>query len=452
MAARTVQSAFCVYCAILGAVASPLGCEAPSEPGEAEFGDEFGSDDADTDADAGTNTSVEGGTDESSTGADATSETGPTSEGETEGSDCPAPTLPPMLVDEPTVSCSVGFEYDATYELCASASEAIGPFPPAMVEACHACGGIDCDASRWPVDQARGLRGTGSCWPGTSEFAGFCVDELHAWGPFTPTMVADCKQAGGGELTCESMRWAREFAENLLPPALGLDWAWILPLDLGLRDDASGGGAFSAPRLNNPGGHSGIDVLAPVGTPLLAPCAGPIQAGYDGGYGNWVQLACPLPEVLAMGEVLWASILFAHLDTLDVVGGQDVALGEPLGTVGKTGNAAALGINPHVHYEIALHASLAAAQAESHASADHSGNAAGDLFEPLLTSACLDELGFESLEGPIMKGRRVDPFMLMTCLSSDKPALDAPAPALQSVPTPWSDYYDAVAFDVDVGL
>src|SRR5690606_9656152 len=143
-----------------------------------------------------------------------------------------------------------------------------------------------------------------------------------------------------------------DFAENLLPPKLGLDWVWIMPVDYGLRDDSGGGGAFTASRLNNPGGHSGIDVLAPIGTPLLAPCSGPTQVGYDGGYGNYVQLACEVPSVIAGGENLWVSILFAHLDTLSI-GNQQVVAGDMIGTVGKTGNAASPSINPHVHFEMA---------------------------------------------------------------------------------------------------
>jgi hypothetical protein len=51
-----------------------------------------------------------------------------------------------------------------------------------------------------------------------------------------------------------------------------------------------------------------------------------------------------------------------------------------------------------------------------------------------------------------MKGRRADPFMLLTCLSSNKPGLEAPAPALQTTWTRWSDHYNATTFDVDVGL
>jgi murein DD-endopeptidase MepM/ murein hydrolase activator NlpD len=441
----TRQSTFhAVFCPLTLAALALVGCTTP----DGSRLDGESTSEASTDAETSTS---EASTSETSLTTMAMPDMG---EGETEttgGSSCPMPDAEPMIVANPEVFCSAGFAWDAVYDLCASETEAIGPFPPAMVEACLACGGVDCDASRWPVDQARGLRGTDPCWPGTSEYEFICVDDTHAWGPFSPSMVAGCKDAGGGEVTCESMRWARELAENLLPPKLGLDWVWIMPVDYGLRDDASGGGAFSAPRLNNPGGHSGIDVLAPVGTPLLAPCDGPTLVGYDGGYGNYVQLSCELPSVIGGGESLWVSILFAHLDTLSV-GSEQVLAGDMLGTVGKTGNAAGQGINPHVHFEMAIHASLAAAQAESHASSDHSGNAAGDLFADLFASECLDVLEFVSLDGITMKGRRPDPFMLMSCLSADKPTLQQPGPGLQSGQTPWSDHYDAGAFDVNVGL
>lgn len=405
----------------------------------------------------------EGETDTDSSGEGSSTETSeesgePDSDSET-GSSCPPPPVAPELVDDPEVFCKPGFAFDASYRLCVDEAEglALGPFPPAMVEACEACGGVDCEAGSWPADQARGLRGAASelpCWPGTTahEDGLICVDDEHAWGPFLPAMVADCKAGGGGELTCESMRWARDFAENLLPSTLGGDWVWILPEDYGLRDDSGGGGAFSAPRLNNPGGHSGIDVLAPVGTPLLAPCAGPVFTGYDGGYGNYVQLSCPVPETLAPEQELWTSILFAHLDTLAVQSGQEVQPGQSIGTVGKTGNAGSASINPHVHFELAIHASLGAAQSESHASSNHSPNDAGDSFALSFQEHCLDVLEFESTTGPSMKGRRVDPFLMMSCLSSDKPALQMPSASLQSAWTPWSDHYAATEFNVDEGL
>jgi murein DD-endopeptidase MepM/ murein hydrolase activator NlpD len=425
-----------------------IGCvDAGSRPiGDDESGSTDGSSGSMDTSDTQTSEATTGETDDTDDTDDTTDEDTSTGEG------CPEPQIPPMLVDDPAVFCADGFSFDQSYRLCVSETEAIGPFPPAMVAACEACGGVDCTGSRWPADQARGLRGADMCWPGTMPLDPICVDDEHGWGPFTPSMVAGCKAAGGGDVTCESMRWARDFAENLLPGQLGADWVWIMPVDLGLRDDASGGGAFSAPRFNNPGGHSGIDILASVGTPLLAPCEGPVFTGYDGGYGNYVQLICEMPTVLAGDDSLWASILFAHLDSLAVNSNEVVTPGQMVGAVGKTGNANSPGINAHVHFEIAIHASFAAAQGESHASSDHSGNVAGDLFAIQFDSECLAELDFVSTSGPSMKGRRADPFMLLTCLSSNKPDLEAPAPALQTDWVRWSDHYDAAAFDVDVGL
>lgn len=236
------------------------------------------------------------------------------------------------------------------------------------------------------------------------------------------------------------------------PDPLGTAWTWIMPLDHAIREDDLGGGHFGAPRSGNPGGHSGIDVLAPVGTPLLAPCDGPVWAGWASGYGNYVQLACPLPEALTDGASLYASVFFAHLDTLAVADGSDVVAGQTVGTVGKTGNADSPGINAHVHFELAIHDSEAAALAELHVSSDHSGNAASDAFAALIAERCWDPQGFLPLSGPSMKGRRPDPFMAMACLSDDKPMMTPPPAGLQAVGlVPWSDHYEATGFPVDEG-
>jgi len=240
-----------------------------------------------------------------------------------------------------------------------------------------------------------------------------------------------------------------------LPPELdplGTAWTWIMPLDHAIREDDLGGGHFGAPRSGNPGGHSGIDVLAPVGTPLIAPCDGPVWAGWASGYGNYVQLACPLPDALTDGASLHASVFFAHLDTLEVADGSDVVAGQTVGTVGKTGNADSPGINAHVHFELAIHDSEAAALAELHVSSDHSGNAAADAFEALVRERCWDPEGFVPLTGPSMKGRRPDPFMALACFSADKPAMTPPPAGLQAVGlVPWSDHYEATGFPVDEG-
>jgi len=359
--------------------------------------------------------------------------------------------VPELDPDATDLYCPPGTELDRTYRLCVTDTLAVGPFPLAMQQACTDCLGGACDEPDWGVEQARGLRGTTVCPPGTNvETGGVCFDEAHAWGPFSPELVSACEAAGGGS-ACDTMRWARDFAEALIPdePQPGnVPWSYILDEDFGVRDDGLGGGHFGAPRSGNPGGHSGIDFLAPVGTPLRAPCPGPIISGVAGGYGNYVQLSCPIPDEVAQGQELWASMLYAHLDTISVATGASVDAGDLVGTVGKTGNAASGGINAHVHFEIAIHGSLAAAQGEPHISSDHSGNAASDTFAQRIAESCWSPHAFQPLTGPSTKGRRPDPFMVLSCLS-DKPALVDPPASLQGL-REWSLHYDA-AFDVDVG-
>ena len=364
------------------------------------------------------------------------------------GSQCESGPVPPELQPEQTQwFCPEGDLYDAAYRLCVGGAEARGPFTPAMIQACEDCGATGCTEDDWPEERARALRGTGDCPPGTTpQGSVLCVDEDHAWGPFTPTMVAGCKEAGGGDQTCESMRWAREFAEALAP--FEGEWSWVLPDDLGLRDDSAGGGHFGASRLNNPGGHSGIDILAPVGTPLLAACSGSVLAGTASGYGNYVQIACPIPDSVSDGASLWASVFYAHMDTLEVSSGDTVEAAQSVGTVGKTGNAGGSSVNPHVHFEIAIHDSEQAALGESHASSDHSDNAAGASFAALIDERCWTPQGLDPLTGPSRKGRRPDPFMALACLAETKPDYMAPSNSLQSAPVPWSDHYSA-DYDVD---
>ncbi len=77
--------------------------------------------------------------------------------------------------------------------------------------------------------------------------------------------------------------------------------------------------------------HEGIDIFAKKGSPVVAVSNGTIRRVSEGGIG---------------GKVIWFnpdgedfSVYYAHLDTQYVVTGQRVTKGQPLGTVGNTGNA-----------------------------------------------------------------------------------------------------------------
>jgi uncharacterized protein YvpB len=125
----------------------------------------------------------------------------------------PLPSPVPPAATAPSDSdpfCPSGFAYGLAARLCLSADEALGPFPPAMVDACaRAGGGSPCSSDRWARALAIALRGPGLCAPGSAVDAtiGYCVAGGDAYGPFTVGAVARCKAAGGGA-SCESMRWS----------------------------------------------------------------------------------------------------------------------------------------------------------------------------------------------------------------------------------------------------
>ena len=123
---------------------------------------------------------------------------------------------------------------------------------------------------------------------------------------------------------------------GLVPP---LDGALII------RQDAKGDGCFGVPRS---GGrrHNGIDLAAPVGTPVLAIRSGRVAvATTRRGEGHYI--------VLDHGGA-WRSV-YLHLSAMDVRPGQRVRQGQRIGAVGKTGNARSPLIAPHLHIEITHH-------------------------------------------------------------------------------------------------
>ncbi len=87
--------------------------------------------------------------------------------------------------------------------------------------------------------------------------------------------------------------------------------------------------------------HTGIDLAAPNGTPVLAIGKGVIaSAGWAGSYGYRVV------ETLPDGTELW----YCHLSAIGV-GAGEVTPGQPIGRVGATGNVTALA-GPHLHLEV----------------------------------------------------------------------------------------------------
>jgi murein DD-endopeptidase MepM/ murein hydrolase activator NlpD len=85
--------------------------------------------------------------------------------------------------------------------------------------------------------------------------------------------------------------------------------------------------------------HEGIDVMAPMGSPIEAPAAGVVtDAGWETGYGNTVTIDHGYGIVTK----------FAHASKLLVRAGQHVSRGQRIALVGNTG----LATGPHLHYEV----------------------------------------------------------------------------------------------------
>lgn len=112
--------------------------------------------------------------------------------------------------------------------------------------------------------------------------------------------------------------------------------------DLVIRNDALGEGDFGAKRGNGRA-HSGIDIQAPVSTPVFASKSGIAFCGnVPTGYGKYVMIYHPDGY----------QTMYGHLSTWAVISTAKVHRGDLIGFVGKTGNAASKYMQPHLHFEI----------------------------------------------------------------------------------------------------
>ena len=85
--------------------------------------------------------------------------------------------------------------------------------------------------------------------------------------------------------------------------------------------------------------HEGIDIGAPSGTPVAAAMSGTVvQAGVNGGYGNFV--------AIDHGNGYQTS--YGHLSAINVAPGQAVTAGQNIGAVGSTGWST----GPHLHFNL----------------------------------------------------------------------------------------------------
>lgn len=85
--------------------------------------------------------------------------------------------------------------------------------------------------------------------------------------------------------------------------------------------------------------HGGIDIAAPIGTPVYSAADGVVtDAGAASGFGQWVRVLHDDGTVTVYG----------HVDTYSVYEGQRVSSGEQIATVGNRG----FSTGPHLHFEV----------------------------------------------------------------------------------------------------
>ena len=149
------------------------------------------------------------------------------------------------------------------------------------------------------------------------------------------------------------------YVRTSMPPYSGVVFP-VEPMRVTLRF-----AAVTAPWYSEKNPHKGLDIApyaGSYGAPVVAASSGKVVKAVrsNQGLGNYVALEHSLPftwwaadigggvRTVAANEPFY--LLYAHLQTLNVKKGQNVATGQKIGEVGSTGYSS----GPHVHLELRL--------------------------------------------------------------------------------------------------
>ncbi|NDA47525.1 MAG: M23 family metallopeptidase [Alphaproteobacteria bacterium] len=155
-------------------------------------------------------------------------------------------------------------------------------------------------------------------------------------GPFIPMKLNP--KAGGFEGEMANLQ-----AELIAATAMRQALPYVpLRKPLPVIDPTSSFGYRLDPFIGRMAMHTGIDLRLARGAPVHATAAGKVDsAGYNGGYGNMVDIDHGNGLVTRYG----------HLASITVKEGQTVKIGDVIGLMGSTGRST----GPHLHYEIRIH-------------------------------------------------------------------------------------------------
>lgn len=136
--------------------------------------------------------------------------------------------------------------------------------------------------------------------------------------------------SAGSSVHNDVRRWDRlRRALKVLPLAAPLDGYTV----------SSGFGRRKDPLNRRRAIHTGVDLLAPLRSPVLATAPGRVVfAGRKGGYGRMVEI----------DHGLGVHTRYGHLAAIHVHVGQPLGVGQRVGLLGSTGRST----GPHLHYEV----------------------------------------------------------------------------------------------------
>lgn len=136
------------------------------------------------------------------------------------------------------------------------------------------------------------------------------------------------QQAGNGDVAAA--------VADLTVPNQPPSQAWIKPLANYIVTQE-----FGVPELGNGAPHTGIDLAAPEGTPIISATKGVVVDVLDQGQQHYGKSVWVAPDT-------GTQIIYGHMSRQDAQKGKVVAQGEQLGLVGHTGFAT----GDHLHLEV----------------------------------------------------------------------------------------------------
>lgn len=146
-------------------------------------------------------------------------------------------------------------------------------------------------------------------------------------------------------ISCANAQLAHYDGSYTIDPATSKRLGWVnlmYPLPIAAVITSAFGWRVH-PISGNLSFHTGLDIGAPMGTPVLSAQTGRVVAAdYMGGYGL---------AVVVENEATKQRNLYGHLSGIAVQPGAQVAQGAVLGWVGSTGNST----GPHLHFESLIH-------------------------------------------------------------------------------------------------